>query len=175
MFLLAFVAGWMQGHWWGFISRNYVVWPTFLLMNVFIALKGSHFWILFFLETKPSWFFFLQSHSVYLTMKESSIYMDMVSSKSSFEGPRKYHMYDCMWKRLKLSHNMTKPTKWTHPVWSESLLCAQWVAKDPRFLHVDSKGSEQTGRVPRLIWDFVGCTGHFVDFVLRRLICMWID
>ena len=27
--------------------RNYVVWPTFLLMNVFTALKGSHFWFLF--------------------------------------------------------------------------------------------------------------------------------
>ena len=47
MFLLAFDAGWLQGHWWGFISRNYVVWPTFLLMNVFFALKGSHFWFLF--------------------------------------------------------------------------------------------------------------------------------
>ena len=47
MFPLAFVAGWLQGHWWGFISRNYVVWPTFLLMNFFIALKGSHFWFLF--------------------------------------------------------------------------------------------------------------------------------
>ena len=47
MFPLAIVAGWLQGHWWGFISRNYVVWPTFLLMNVFIALKGSHFWFLF--------------------------------------------------------------------------------------------------------------------------------
>ena len=46
MFPLAFVARWLQGHWWGFISRNYVVWPTFLLMNVFIALKGSHFWFL---------------------------------------------------------------------------------------------------------------------------------
>ena len=44
MFPLAFVAGWLQGHWWGFISRNYVVWPTFFLMNVFIALKGSRFW-----------------------------------------------------------------------------------------------------------------------------------
>ena len=33
---LAFVAGWL-----GFISRNYVVWPTFFLINVFIALKGS--------------------------------------------------------------------------------------------------------------------------------------
>ena len=37
----------LHGHWWGFISRNYVVWPTFFLMNVFIALKGSHFWFLF--------------------------------------------------------------------------------------------------------------------------------
>ena len=43
---LAFDAGLLQGHWWGFISRNYIVWPTFLLMNVFIALKGSHFWFL---------------------------------------------------------------------------------------------------------------------------------
>ena len=32
-----------------------------------------------------------------------------------------------------------------HPVWSESSLCAQWVAKDPSFLHVDSKDSDQTG------------------------------
>ena len=47
MFLLTFVARWLQGHWWGFISRNYVVWPTFLLMNVFIAVKRSHFWFLF--------------------------------------------------------------------------------------------------------------------------------
>ena len=46
-FPLAFVAGSLQGHWWGFISRNYVVWPIFCLMNVFIALKGTHFWFLF--------------------------------------------------------------------------------------------------------------------------------
>ena len=47
MFPPAFVAGWLQGHRWGFISRNYVEWPIFFLMNVFIALKGSHFWFLF--------------------------------------------------------------------------------------------------------------------------------
>ena len=41
MFPLAFVAGSLQGHWWGFISPNYVVWPIFFLMNVFIALKAS--------------------------------------------------------------------------------------------------------------------------------------
>ena len=49
-----------------------------------------------------------------------------------------------------MSHLMTKPTKWLCaqqrlislgicPVWSESWLCTQWVAKDPSFLHVDSK------------------------------------
>ena len=30
------------------------------------------------------------------------------------------------------------------PVSSESLLCAQWVAKDPSFLHADSEDSDQT-------------------------------
>ena len=49
-----------------------------------------------------------------------------------------------------LSCPMTKPTKWLCteqrqislgicPVWSESSLCAQWVAKDPNFLHTDSE------------------------------------
>ena len=30
------------------------------------------------------------------------------------------------------------------PGWSESLQCAQWVAKDPSFLHADGKDSDQT-------------------------------
>ena len=47
MFPLAFVPGSLQSHWWGFISRNYVVWPISFLMNVFIALKGIHFLLLF--------------------------------------------------------------------------------------------------------------------------------
>ena len=44
------------------------------------------------------------------------------------------------------------------PVWSESSLCAQWVAKDPSFLHADSEDFDQTGRMPRLIWVFAGRT-----------------
>ena len=44
------------------------------------------------------------------------------------------------------------------PVWSESSLCAQWVAKDPSFLHADSEDSDQTGQMPRLIWVFAGRT-----------------
>ena len=44
------------------------------------------------------------------------------------------------------------------PVWSETSLCAQWVAKDQSFLHADSEDSDQTGRMPRLIWVFAGRT-----------------
>ena len=44
------------------------------------------------------------------------------------------------------------------PVWSEFSLCARCVAKNPSFLHADSKDSDQTGRMPRLIWVFAGRT-----------------
>ena len=68
-----------------------------------------------------------------------------------------------------LSHDTTKPTKWVctqqrqislgiRPVWSQSLLCAQWVAKNPSFLHADSEDSDQTGQMPSLIWVFTGRT-----------------
>ena len=46
----------------------------------------------------------------------------------------------------------------SHPVWSESSLCAQWVAKAPSFLHADSEDPDQTRRMPRLIWVFAGRT-----------------
>ena len=39
------------------------------------------------------------------------------------------------------------------PVWSESSLCAQWVAKDPRFL---LEKTDQTGQMPKLIRVFAG-------------------
>ena len=45
-----------------------------------------------------------------------------------------------------------------YPVWSESSLCTQWIAKDPRFLHADNEDSDQTGWMPRLIWVFAGHT-----------------
>ena len=53
------------------------------------------------------------------------------------------------------------------PIWSESLLCSQWVAEDPVFLHADCEDSDQTGRMSRLIWVF-GRTCNFVGFVMRR-------
>ena len=47
-------------------------------------------------------------------------------------------------------------------VWSEFSLCAQWVAKDPVFLHADSEDSDQTEQMSRLIWVFAGRRCHFV-------------
>ena len=68
-----------------------------------------------------------------------------------------------------LSDDMTKPTKWVwaqrrlRSAWAsaqsdQSSLCAHWVARDPSFLHADSKDSDQTGRMPRLSWVFAGRT-----------------
>ena len=37
------------------------------------------------------------------------------------------------------------------PVWSESLLCAQWVAKGSVLLQADSEDADQTGQISRLI------------------------
>ena len=52
------------------------------------------------------------------------------------------------------------------PVWPESSLCALWVDKDSIFLHADSEDSDQTGRMPRLIWVFAGSTCHVAGFVI---------
>ena len=58
------------------------------------------------------------------------------------------------------------------PVWSESSLCAQCVAKDPSFFQADNEDSDQTGRMPRLIWVFAGCT--YILLVVSYLVQMWI-
>ena len=73
-----------------------------------------------------------------------------------------------------MSRLMTKPAKWhvhpaknqislgIHPVWSQFSLCAEWVAKDPSFLHV---GSED--------WSYWADAeaDHFVGFIIRQLRC----
>ena len=87
-----------------------------------------------------------------------------------------------------LSRDMTKPTMWLcaqrrlRSAWAstqsdKSSLCAQLVAKDPSFLHVDTEDSDQTGRMPRLNWVFAGrtlillvfsCRGSYVNATLLQ-------
>ena len=52
------------------------------------------------------------------------------------------------------------------PVWSESSQCAQWVAKDPWFLHAVSKSSDQTGLMPG--WSESSLCTHATLLVLSR-------
>ena len=47
---------------------------------------------------------------------------------------------------------------WASAQSDQSSLHAQCLAKGSSFLHVDSKDSDQTGRMPRLIWVFAGRT-----------------
>ena len=95
-----------------------------------------------------------------------------------------------------MSRIMTDPTRWPvrptktqisqgiRPVWSSQ--CAQWVAKDPSFLHADSEDSDQTARMPRLIWVFTGrtlillvlsCRGSkgFIVPICKSFICCQSD
>ena len=87
---------------------------------------------------------------------------------------------------LNLNRLMRKPIKWhvrpaktqislgIRRVWSESSLSA-WRNLGSLATHwAHSEDSDQTGRMPRLIWVFAGRTCHFVGFVMRWLICWYL-
>ena len=104
----------------------------------------------------------LLHHTVKTGIKTSS------SSGSSMEGNCHRHQNSDLLQN-KMSHDMTKPTKWEcaqhrlRSAWAssrsdQSSLHTQWVAKDPMFLHADSEDSDHTGQMPRLIWVFAGHT-----------------
>ena len=76
---------------------------------------------------------------------------------------------------------MTKRTKW--PVWPAKTQISLGAQSDQslRYPHKETLGpqipierkakTDQTGWMPRWIWIFAGRTGHFVGFVMLRLIC----
>ena len=68
--------------------------------------------------------------------------------------------------RLTVRPAKTQISLGIRPDWSESSLCAQWVAKDSSFLHADCGDFHQTGRMLRLIWVFAGRT--IILLVLSR-------
>ena len=85
-----------------------------------------------------------------------------------------------------LSRPTTKPTKWhvrpaktqislgIRPVWSESSLSAWRKLGSFATYWAHSEDSDQTGRMPMLIWGFAGRTCHSVGFDMRRLISLGI-
>ena len=50
-------------------------------------------------------------------------------------------------------------------VWSEPSQGAIWIAKNPKFLHLDNEDSDQTARKRRLIWVFAGRTCQNLHFL----------
>ena len=54
-----------------------------------------------------------------------------------------------------------------HPVWSESV----WIAEDLSFLQAGSENSDQTVRMPRLIWVFAGHTLILLVLSCRGSFC----
>ena len=48
-------------------------------------------------------------------------------------------------------------------------LLSVWRKFGPRLPIKHTSKIDQTGRMPKLIWVFAGCTGHFVGFVLLWL------
>ena len=54
-------------------------------------------------------------------------------------------------------------------VWSESSLGAFWIAYDAKFLHAENEDSDQTARMRKLIWAFVGRAYPAFHFLTSRL------
>ena len=85
-------------------------------------------------------------------------------------------------KHFELSPSMTKPIWLVHPAKTQISLgirpvwpAGVWlIANDQRLLHADSEDSDQTGRMPWLIWVVAGRTFHFVGFVVLWLRCLFL-
>ena len=120
----------------------------------------------------PKSYYQSTDHIVFFNVTRITHIFILASSIQPMSTSKKCHCNNI----VHLSCLMTKPTKWPvhpaktqislgirpvwsvsaktqislgiRPVWSESSLCTQWVAKDPSFLHADSKDSDQTGRMP---------------------------
>ena len=86
-----------------------------------------------------------------------TLFMAFANNKDPYEPPHGKT------NKLTVRPAKTPISQGIHPVWSETSLCAQWVAKNPVLLQADSEHSDQTGLKPRLIWVF---TGHTVSLLV---------
>ena len=81
-----------------------------------------------------------------------------------FWGVRIFRKFTVL--NIRRTVNKTSKNMWAATWQNQQNECApsedsdqpQWIAKDPRFLHAASEDSDQTGRMPRLIWVFAGRT-----------------
>ena len=62
---------------------------------------------------------------------------------------------------------------WASAQFDQSLRCPHEESSDPLLPIECTAKTDQTRRMPRLIWVYVRCTCHFVGFVMRRLNCLY--
>ena len=94
--------------------------------------------------------------------------------KAFLKPPKLYELPHDKTNKMTVRPAKTQVSLGIRPIWSEPLLCAQWVAQGPSFFMRTAK-TDQTGWMPRLIWVFAGRTCHFVGFVTRRSIYLWTE
>ena len=150
-------------------------------------------------------FFFKQTfYCLFNTIQPTSIVSMPNCDRESCDIPKQACSLHCLHKQKELqtkshisgsterymSRLMTKPTKWRvpsedsdQPGCPPSLISVFTVRMKKRWVlgyPLSAKQrlwSDQTGRMPRLIWVFTGQTYHFVGFVMRQLIiflCIYI-
>ena len=99
-----------------------------------------------------------------MSTKISGTVSNMAVAYQSFEPPHGKT------NRMTVRPAKTQISLGVRPVWSEYSLSA-WRKIGSLATHwAHSEDSDQTWRMPRLIWVFAGRTSHFVGVVMRRLI-----
>ena len=129
---------------------------SMVIPDYFSMVKPDYFSMVkpdYFSMVKPDYFSMVKP--VYSSFQDDSQFFQ-VSSFFRFYGKIAEPPHDKT-NKMAVRQAKTQTSLGIQPVASESLLCAQWVGKDPSFLHADCKDSDQTGRMPRLIWDMPFC------------------
>ena len=139
--------------------QTHISWPWFSVCIPIFSLKIGYFCML---TTKNFWNFLI----FYLQWISKFDLSCLYYGYNYTTGQNSEYIYCKLLYFLHLSHLMTKPTKWhvhlaktqislgIHPVWSESSLSA-WKKLGSLVTHwAYSEDSDQTGRMPRLIWVF---------------------
>ena len=177
---ICFIFLWIIAIW-----RRYQATLTAVYHNVFVPSSGyDSIWGL---HTVMVWVGFVQTGIFELAEQQIDGSWDNGGRKKSPLGLHAYHTSKLSdhrklqeYNQLEPHHDKTskmsvRPAKTQislviRPVWSESPLRAQWVAKDPRLLHADSKYSINNWADAQADLSLRWAHTHFVGFVMSRLI-----
>ena len=88
------------------------------------------------------------------------------------------HSFYYIWAASRLNHqNGMSAQRRLRSTWasaqSDQYLLSTWrKLRSLAIIRAHSEASDQTGQMTRLFWVFAWCKGHFLDFVMRRLILL---